>query len=239
MMVLRPQGLIPERRRQAELDEAERHRGRRLRRGAAHERRPEATAPSRSRLRRRRRRCSRRVDLTKIFGGLTAVDDVSFAVPEQVDRLDHRAQRRRQDDVLQHAHRALQADARRRHLRRQEHDRRSGPTRSRALGVARTFQNIRLFGTMTAVENVLVGQHARLKAGVCRLDPAHPAGAPRGEGGAREGARAARLRRRREAALHDQTRRATSPTATSAGSRSPARSPPTRSCCCSTSRPRA
>src|SRR3954466_177096 len=34
------------------------------------------------------------------------------------------------------------------------------------LGVARTFQNIRLFGTMTAVENVLVGQHSRMKAGL-------------------------------------------------------------------------
>jgi branched-chain amino acid transport system ATP-binding protein len=31
-------------------------------------------------------------------------------------------------------------------------------------GVGRTFQNIRLFQNMTALENVLVGQHARLKA---------------------------------------------------------------------------
>ncbi len=31
------------------------------------------------------------------------------------------------------------------------------------LGVARTFQNIRLFGNMTAEENVLVGMHHRLK----------------------------------------------------------------------------
>jgi branched-chain amino acid transport system ATP-binding protein len=33
-------------------------------------------------------------------------------------------------------------------------------------GVARTFQNIRLFSTMSALENVLVGQHARMKAGL-------------------------------------------------------------------------
>ena len=35
-----------------------------------------------------------------------------------------------------------------------------------AAGVARTFQNIRLFSTMSAVENVMVGRHARMKAGL-------------------------------------------------------------------------
>ena len=33
-------------------------------------------------------------------------------------------------------------------------------------GIARTFQNIRLFGDMTAHENVMVGRHVRTKAGV-------------------------------------------------------------------------
>jgi branched-chain amino acid transport system ATP-binding protein len=33
-------------------------------------------------------------------------------------------------------------------------------------GVGRTFQNIRLFANMTALENVLVGEHARLRAGL-------------------------------------------------------------------------
>ena len=35
-----------------------------------------------------------------------------------------------------------------------------------SLGVARTFQNIRLFGGMTRVENIMVAAHSRTKAGV-------------------------------------------------------------------------
>ena len=35
-----------------------------------------------------------------------------------------------------------------------------------AAGIARTFQNIRLFGNMTAMENVMVGRHVRTRAGV-------------------------------------------------------------------------
>lgn len=38
------------------------------------------------------------------------------------------------------------------------------PDRILALGMARTFQNIRLFPTLSALENVLIGRHARLKA---------------------------------------------------------------------------
>jgi branched-chain amino acid transport system ATP-binding protein len=37
-----------------------------------------------------------------------------------------------------------------------------------AHGIGRTFQNIRLFTEMSAIENVLVGMHARLSAGVLR-----------------------------------------------------------------------
>lgn len=40
------------------------------------------------------------------------------------------------------------------------------PDKIMALGIARTFQNIRLFGTMSARENVMVGEHARMRAGL-------------------------------------------------------------------------
>src|SRR5256886_12593472 len=40
------------------------------------------------------------------------------------------------------------------------------PDEITALGVCRTFQNIRLFANMTAAENVLVGMHARIRLGL-------------------------------------------------------------------------
>ena len=54
--------------------------------------------------------------------------------------------------------------------------------------MARTFQNIRLFATMSALENVMVGQHARLRAGLFRSIVRTP-GVRREEREAREKAR--------------------------------------------------
>jgi branched-chain amino acid transport system ATP-binding protein len=43
---------------------------------------------------------------------------------------------------------------------------RSRPDVITRLGVARTFQNIRLFGAMSALENVMIGRHSRMHAGI-------------------------------------------------------------------------
>jgi branched-chain amino acid transport system ATP-binding protein len=40
------------------------------------------------------------------------------------------------------------------------------PDQITALGIGRTYQNIRLFNSMTALENILVGMHCRLKTGI-------------------------------------------------------------------------
>ena len=104
MMVLRPEGLLPERRRKMELHRghgrarASPSRAARDLRGAARELERRAAA---DRSRRPRRSAA-----------WSPSSDVSFDVAPQLDRLDHRPERRRQDDLLQHAHRALQADRR-------------------------------------------------------------------------------------------------------------------------------
>ena len=105
-----------------------------------------------------------------------------------------------------------------------------------ARGIARTFQNIRLFANLSALENVMIGRHVRTRAGV--IGAVLRDSATRAEEKAIEGAR-------RSFSTTSASERARTtppgacPTATSAVWRSPARSPPTRSCSRSTSRRRA
>jgi branched-chain amino acid transport system ATP-binding protein len=103
--------------------------------------------------------------VTKAFGGLVAVDDVSFEIPEGsiVSIIGpNGAGKTTFFNILTGLYKPTSGK-----LQFQGKDvTRDRPDEITAAGVARTFQNIRLFGTMTATENVMVGEHARMKAGL-------------------------------------------------------------------------
>ncbi len=104
-------------------------------------------------------------DLTKRFGGLIAVDDVSFEVPEggiigligpngagktTVFNLITGNYKPDEGQVLFEGNNITGLL----------------PHKIVQLGIARTFQNIRLFPDMSALENVLAGCHCRMKSGI-------------------------------------------------------------------------
>ncbi len=104
-------------------------------------------------------------DVTKVFGGLVAVSDVSFTIPERsiVSIIGpNGAGKTTFFNMLTGLYRPSAGTIT--FAGKDITTRR--PDRITALGVARTFQNIRLFSTMTAVENVLVGHHPRMSAGL-------------------------------------------------------------------------
>ena len=106
-------------------------------------------------------------------------------------------------------------------------------------GIARTFQNLRLFANLTVMENALIGQHARLKTGTVAAI-LRPPGTQAEERQAREWAMEifSHLRQPPDAARRAGGRRAC-PTPIAAASRSPARWRRGRASCCWTSRRRA
>jgi branched-chain amino acid transport system ATP-binding protein len=127
------------------------------------------------------------VSVTKAFGGLTAVDDVSFVTPERsiVSIIGpNGAGKTTFFNMLTGLDRPTLG---RIYLRGRDITY-TRPDRILARGMARTFQNIRLFATMSALENVLVGQHSRLRAGLFR-SILRPPGVRREEREAREKAR--------------------------------------------------
>jgi branched-chain amino acid transport system ATP-binding protein len=103
--------------------------------------------------------------IRKEFGGLVAVDDVSIDIPQHsiVSLIGpNGAGKTTLFNMLTGLYRPTQG----RILLGDRDITRSRPDVITRYGVARTFQNIRLFGAMTAVENVMVGHHARMRAGM-------------------------------------------------------------------------
>jgi branched-chain amino acid transport system ATP-binding protein len=103
--------------------------------------------------------------VTKRFGGLTAVSEFDFTVPQGgiVSLIGPNGAGKttffncitgfyRPEEGTMHFKDRLLNQLR--------------PDQITATGIARTYQNIRLFSAMTAIENVLVGQHSRLRSGV-------------------------------------------------------------------------
>jgi branched-chain amino acid transport system ATP-binding protein len=103
--------------------------------------------------------------VTKEFGGLVAVNDISFEIPQYsiVSLIGpNGAGKTTLFNMLTGLYKATTG----RILLGDRDITRSRPDVITGLGVARTFQNIRLFGAMTAVENVLIGRHSRLRTGL-------------------------------------------------------------------------
>ena len=101
--------------------------------------------------------------ITKTFGGLTAVNSVDFAIPERgiVSIIGpNGAGKTTFFNIIAGLYRPTSG-----RLTFAGHNLVGRkPNQVTKLGIARTFQNIRLFGAMSALDNVLVGMHCRLRA---------------------------------------------------------------------------
>ncbi|MEY2634246.1 MAG: hypothetical protein RIS75_186 [Actinomycetota bacterium] len=104
-------------------------------------------------------------NITVKFGGLTAVSDVSFTIPERsvVSLIGpNGAGKTTFFNVLTGLYQPTEGFV----ALGDQDITGMPPHRIAAMGLARTFQNIRLFGSMTAEENVMVAMHSHMKAGV-------------------------------------------------------------------------
>jgi len=103
--------------------------------------------------------------LTKTFGGILAVNDVSFTVePNEIVAVigPNGAGKTTLFNLISGVHAPTRGDA------RLDGKALSGlaPYQRAALGLARTFQNLRLFENMSVLENVMIGYHQRAPYGM-------------------------------------------------------------------------
>jgi len=112
-------------------------------------------------------------NISKRFGGLQALDDVSFAVPEQSIYGIIGPNGAGKTSLFNIITGLYQADSGKL-LLREKNILNAKPHSIVQKGIARTFQNIRLFSNMTVLENVLIGRHARTRTGALGAVLRHP-----------------------------------------------------------------
>ncbi|MEN3304495.1 MAG: branched-chain amino acid transport system ATP-binding protein [Micromonosporaceae bacterium] len=101
------------------------------------------------------------------FGGLVAVNDVSFTIPDQgiVSLIGpNGAGKTTFFNALTGLYKVTSGQV----ILAGRNITGLQPHKIASLGMARTFQNIRLFGLMTAEENVKVAMHSHLRSGIAR-----------------------------------------------------------------------
>ena len=103
--------------------------------------------------------------VTKRFGGLVAVQDVNLTInPKEIISIigPNGAGKTTVFNLITGIYKPTSGD-----IRLEGHSiAGASPDQIVTRGITRTFQNIRLFNNMTVLENVLVGQHTQLKAGL-------------------------------------------------------------------------
>ncbi len=125
--------------------------------------------------------------ITKVFGGLVAVNEVDFDIPERsiVSLIGPNGAGK---TTFFNMVSGLYEPSAGSFLFLGKDITKYGAHKRAQMGIGRTFQNIRLFGNMSAVDNVLSGMHVRLKGSILGAILNTP-GARREEREAREAAR--------------------------------------------------
>ncbi len=103
--------------------------------------------------------------VSKKFGGVTAVQDVSLEVPRGSIVSIIGPNGAGKTSLLNMISGFYKPDTGRVILEGQDITQKK-PSSIAALGVARTFQNIALFGGLTVLDNLMLGRHVRMKSGV-------------------------------------------------------------------------
>src|ERR1051326_2972152 len=103
--------------------------------------------------------------VSKKFGGVTAVQDVSLDVPRGAILSIIGPNGAGTTSLLNMISGFYKPDTRRTELAGLDITQKK-PSQIAALGVARTFQNIALFSGLTVLDNLMLGRHVRMKAGV-------------------------------------------------------------------------